>query len=179
LLNIIATFDRPDAGQVWLAGKLLHRLAPREAETVRQRDIGFVFQDFGLLASLTARENVEMALIASRLSRSRRKVLAREALVSVGIDELADRFPHEMSAGQKQRVGIARAIVKRPKLVIADEPTANLDAESAFALVTRIRELARDSQTAFLIATHDQRLVEAASKRFSLSNGRLYKVGAA
>ena len=173
LLNIIGTLDRADSGEIWLDGDPLHLISREEHEAVRRCDIGFVFQELGLLPNLTARENVEMALLLENGTRASRRARANAALASVGLHEHAGRFPHELSGGQKQRVGIARAIVKRPKLVIADEPTANLDSQNAFALISLIRALAQSEGTAFLIATHDARLLEAATSCFTLRDGVL------
>lgn len=179
LLNLIGTLDRPDSGELWLDGKPLHLASPEDRETVRRRELGFVFQEFGLLPGLTAQENVEMALLLEEDSRARRRIRAATALASVGLHAHAERFPHELSGGQKQRVGVARAIVKRPKLVLADEPTANLDSQTALALIALFRELAECQGLAFLIATHDARVLEAAEGRFTLNDGVLIPHGTA
>ncbi|MFO7277670.1 MAG: ABC transporter ATP-binding protein [Pseudomonadota bacterium] len=173
LLNVIATIDRADAGQIWLDATPLHCLVEPELEIVRRRDVGIVFQDFGLLPALTAAENVEMALLMEDASRRSRRARALEALDAVGLADHANRFPHELSGGQKQRVGIARALVKKPRLVLADEPTANLDSQNALALLTLMQRLTREAGIAFLVATHDSRLLEAADRRFTLCDGRL------
>lgn len=173
LLNVIATIDRADEGQIWLDAVPLHSLVESELEIVRRRDIGIVFQDFGLLPALTAAENVEMALLMEDAARRSRRARALEALEAVGLAEHANRFPHELSGGQKQRVGVARALVKRPRLVVADEPTANLDSQNALSLLTLMQRLTREAGIAFLVATHDPRLLEAADRRFTLCDGQL------
>lgn len=173
LLNIVGALDRPDYGEVWLCGKPLHRMGQHYCERVLRSEIGFVIQDFALLPALSAQENVELALLMEERSPVCRRVRSEAALGRVAMRDWKHHFPHELSAGQKQRVAIARALVKRPRLVIADEPTANLDSGNAFSLVSLIRSLAASSHIAFLIATHDQRLLAASSRRFLLTDGKL------
>lgn len=173
LLNILGLLDQPDAGEIHLDGMPLHGMDLRRKETIRRHDIGFLFQDFALLPTLTARENVEMAILMDHPCGMRRRLRANAALASVGIQELAERFPSELSAGQKQRVGVARALVKQPKLVLADEPTANLDAASAANLIDIMDGLVSHSGVTLLVATHDQRLLAAAGRRFVLNGGHL------
>lgn len=176
LLNVLGTLDRADSGEVWLGGVPVHLLSATDCEPLRRRHIGFVFQDFALLPTLTAAENVELALLLEDPARRQRRLRALAALREVGLAEHARRFPHELSGGQKQRVGIARALVKRPSLILADEPTANLDSATAFELIAAFRALAQSTAAALLVATHDGRLLDAADRRFALRDGCLSEI---
>jgi putative ABC transport system ATP-binding protein len=165
LLNLVGGLDQPSAGAITLAGRRLDRLSPAELADLRLQSVGFVFQAYNLIPVLTARENVEFVMELHALSR--------EILGEVGLDGVADRRPAELSGGQQQRVAVARAIVSRPAVVLADEPTANLDSQTARELVELMRALNEKHGTTFLISTHDPMVMELAPRRIGLRDGRI------
>jgi len=171
LLNLIGGIDDPTAGSVTVAGERLGHLSRTGAARVRLHLIGFVFQSFNLVPVLTAFENVEYPLLLRNLPKAERKRLALEALRSVGLGDLAGKRPKEMSGGQQQRVAVARAIVALPRVVLADEPTANLDSATGKELVTLLRTLNRENGTAFLFSSHDPLIIGCADRVIRLSDG--------
>ena len=171
LLNILGAIDRPNGGEVRVEGGLVDYSDEKALETYRRHAIGFIFQSFNLAPVLTAQENVELALINHRLSKTEVKTRSRQMLSAVGLDEHADKFPRQLSGGQQQRVSVARALVKRPKIVLADEPTASLDGANAFKLVRLLRSLSADFNTAFLISTHDPRLLDLLPRIVHMEDG--------
>jgi putative ABC transport system ATP-binding protein len=173
LLNLVGGLDQPSAGAITLAGRRLDRLSPAELADLRLRDVGFVFQAYNLIPVLTARENVEFVMELQGVSGERRHALSREILGEVGLDGMADRRPAELSGGQQQRVAVARAIVSRPAEDLADEPTANLDSQTARELVELMRALNEKHGTTFLISTHDPMVMELAPRRIGLRDGRI------
>ncbi len=173
LLNAIGGLDRPDSGQVWVADRRIDNLSKSELAEMRLRHIGFVFQAYNLIPVLTAQENVEFVMQVQGVSGAERHRRARDILHEVGLDGLADRRPAQMSGGQQQRVAVARAIVSHPAIVLADEPTANLDSHSADHLMALFVELNRHHQTTFVIATHDQRVMGYARRLIRMLDGRL------
>ncbi len=174
LLNLIGALDVPTAGQVEVLGSDLSALGRSARAELRLRGIGFVFQAYNLVPVLTARENVEFVLELQGVGRQRRK-RASEVLEQVGLGELADRRPLEMSGGQQQRVAVARAIASHPRLVLADEPTANLDGENAEVLMHLMRDLRDKQGMTFIFSTHDVRVVEHAVRVVTLEDGRVAK----
>jgi putative ABC transport system ATP-binding protein len=173
LLNLVGGLDQPSAGAITLAGRRLDRLSPAELADLRLQSVGFVFQAYNLIPVLTARENVEFVMELQGVSGGRRHALSREILGEVGLDGMADRRPAELSGGQQQRVAVARAIVSRPAVVLADEPTANLDSQTARELVELMRALNEKHGTTFLISTHDPMVMELAPRRIGLRDGRI------
>jgi putative ABC transport system ATP-binding protein len=173
LLNLVGGLDQPSAGAITLAGRRLDRLSPAELADLRLRDVGFVFQAYNLIPVLTARENVEFVMELQGVSAERRHQLSREILEDVGLTGMEDRRPAELSGGQQQRVAVARAIVSHPTIVLADEPTANLDSHTARELVELMRALNEKHQTTFVISTHDPMVVEMAPRRIGLRDGRV------
>lgn len=173
LLNLIALLDRPDRGEIRFAGEKIDGLSRQDAERFRARHVGIVFQSFNLIPTLSALENVEIALLPLEKSAAKRRERACAILERVGLGDRLKHRPAQLSGGQQQRVGVARALCKRPALVLADEPSANLDSRSAQALFALMRELAAECGTAFLIATHDQRLLQEADRSLELIDGRL------
>jgi putative ABC transport system ATP-binding protein len=173
LLNVVGGLDQPSAGEVSLEGRRIDRLSPAELADLRLERVGFVFQAYNLIPVLSARENVEFVMELQGVGGERRHQLSSEILQEVGLDGMQDRRPAELSGGQQQRVAVARAIVSRPTIVLADEPTANLDSRTARDLVELMRALNEKHQTTFLISTHDPMVMELAPRRISLRDGRV------
>jgi putative ABC transport system ATP-binding protein len=173
LLGMLARFERPDSGSIHLDGAALDALPDHELDTFRNRKLGFVFQNFNLVGTLTAQENVELALATCALPKRERRKAAAGALSLVGMEHRLDHTPGQLSGGQQQRVAIARALVNRPKLVIADEPTGNLDSKTAQQMLELVDRLHRDLGTTFIIATHDQRVMDMAGQVLRLEDGRV------
>jgi len=172
LLNLIGCLDTPTSGQVAIDGEAISGLSPGRRADLRARKLGFVFQTFNLIPVLTAWENVEYPLL---LQRGRGDVAARvrAALEHVGLADRARHRPPELSGGQQQRVAIARALVTEPALVLADEPTANLDSRTGHEIIELMRRLNRERGTTFVFSTHDPRIVNAADRVLEISDGRL------
>jgi putative ABC transport system ATP-binding protein len=173
LLNAIGGLDKPDSGEVYIAGRRIDNLSKGELAELRLRQIGFVFQAFNLIPVLTARENVEFVMQVQGVPSGERQAKAVEILEEVGLVGLEDRRPADMSGGQQQRVAVARAIVSRPALVLADEPTANLDSKTADGLMELFRELNDHHSTTFIIATHDKRVMSYAKRLVRMLDGRI------
>ena len=172
LMNILGLLDRPDSGDYELQGKEVAQLSPEERARVRNDAIGFVFQQFHLLPRTTATENVELPMLYSTRSDADIQKRAREALCRVGLEERLTHYPSELSGGQQQRVAIARAIVNDPAVVLADEPTGNLDQKSGLQIMDLFNDLNRNGSTILLI-THDEALASTASRVVRIDNGRL------
>jgi putative ABC transport system ATP-binding protein len=175
LMNILGCLDRPSDGQYWLGGEDVSRLNKAQLAGIRNRQIGFVFQSYNLLARSTALRNVMLPLLYSRHQRrsaSEREGLAREALEAVGLGGRTDHRPSEMSGGEQQRVAIARALVNEPLLILADEPTGNLDTASSQEIVDILRELHDRGRTIVMI-THEPELGEQAQRIIVLRDGRV------
>jgi putative ABC transport system ATP-binding protein len=173
LLNAIGGLDRPDSGEVWVAGSRIDNLRKGELARVRLNHIGFVFQAYNLIPVLTARENVEFVMQVQGVAATDRKQRALAILEEVGLAGLGDRRPAQMSGGQQQRVAVARAIVSKPALVLADEPTANLDSHTSDQLMELFTQLNANHKTTFVIATHDQRVMEFARRLIRMLDGRI------
>jgi putative ABC transport system ATP-binding protein len=173
LLNAIGGLDRPDSGEVWIAGERIDTLSKGELAELRLHRIGFVFQAFNLIPVLSARENVEFVMQLQGVAASERRMRALDILEEVGLGGLENRRPAEMSGGQQQRVAVARAIVSRPALVLADEPTANLDSKSSDSLMTLFTKLNQHHNTTFIMATHDERVMAYARRRVHMLDGRI------
>ena len=173
LLHLLGGIERPSSGSVVVAGQDLQALSGGAASDFRARHIGFVFQFFNLLPTLTALENVVCALEPLPGSRASRRDDARAALAAVGLADLADQYPGRLSGGQQQRVAIARAVVKRPALLLADEPTGALDAQTARQVMALLRDLRQQRGCALVIATHDAMVCDYADRVLRLESGRL------
>jgi len=173
LLNAIGGLDIPDSGEVWIAGQRIDQLSKGQLAHLRLRQIGFVFQAYNLIPVLTARENVEFVMQVQGVRAAERRERTDAILAEVGLAGLEGRRPAEMSGGQQQRVAVARAIVSRPALVLADEPTANLDSKSSDALMELFVELNQRHNTTFIIATHDQRVMAYARRVIRMLDGRI------
>lgn len=173
LLNAIGGLDKPDSGEVYIEGRRIDNLGKGELAGLRLRKIGFVFQAYNLIPVLTARENVEFVMQVQGVPGAERHEKADSILAEVGLDGLGDRRPAEMSGGQQQRVAVARAIVSRPTLVLADEPTANLDSKTSDGLMELFAELNQHHRTTFIMATHDQRVMAYAKRLVRMLDGRI------
>ena len=173
LLNLMGALDVPTGGRIEIFGRDLGRLNRRERAEIRLRSLGFVFQAYILVPVLTARENVEFVLELQGVAAARRRTQAEQTLGELGLGELAERRPSEMSGGQQQRVAVARAVAARPSLVLADEPTANLDSENAQALLQMMRRLRDEGGMTFVFSTHDPLVVSYASRVVTLRDGQV------
>jgi putative ABC transport system ATP-binding protein len=173
LLNAIGGLDIPDSGEVWVAEKRIDQMSKGELADLRLANIGFVFQAYNLIPVLTARENVEFVMQVQGVPSAERREKSLAILEEVGLQGLEDRRPAEMSGGQQQRVAVARAIVSRPELVLADEPTANLDSKTADELMGLFKELNKHHDTTFIIATHDRRVMRYAKRIVRMQDGRI------
>jgi putative ABC transport system ATP-binding protein len=173
LLNLIGALDTPTSGKIQIEGVELSELSPAALSKLRLHKLGFVFQAYNLIPVLTARENVEFVMELQGLSDKSRRDRALEVLDRVGLGGLEDKRPLEMSGGQQQRVAVARAIVTRPSLVLADEPTANLDSETAARLLELMAQLNQEEGVTFLFSTHDPLVMAAARRIVRLRDGRV------
>ena len=173
LLNAIGGLDKPDSGEVWLADERIDQLSKGELAELRLHKIGFVFQAYNLIPVLSARENVEFVMQVQGMSASERHERSRAVLAEVGLADLADRRPAQMSGGQQQRVAVARAIVSKPALILADEPTANLDSRNSDELMDLFSHLNSIHKTTFVIATHDERVMAHVPRLIRMLDGRI------
>ncbi|MGB5223654.1 MAG: ABC transporter ATP-binding protein [Arenicellales bacterium] len=173
LLNMIGGLDVATAGEITVAGKRLDKMPMSELADLRLQHIGFVFQAYNLIPVLSARENVEFVMQLQGIEADQRRVNAMEILQQVGLTGMEDRRPAELSGGQQQRVAVARAIVSKPALILADEPTANLDSENSDKLMTLMRELNSQIGTTFIISTHDEGVMAFAKRLIRLHDGRI------
>jgi putative ABC transport system ATP-binding protein len=173
LLNAIGGLDRPDSGEIYIAEQRIDTLSKAELADLRLRRIGFVFQAYNLVPVLTARENIEFVMQVQGVPADRRQERSEAILEEVGLAGMGNRRPAEMSGGQQQRVAVARAIVSEPELVLADEPTANLDSVTSDELIELFKELNTRHGTTFIIATHDQRVMEHARRLVKMLDGRI------
>ena len=172
-LNLIGALDAPTSGDVAVEGRALSALSRSELARVRRDRIGFVFQSYNLVQTLTAFENAEFVLALQGMAAKERRARVMEVLGQVGLQGLEDRRPDELSGGQQQRVAIARAIAPRPAIVLADEPTANVDSATADALLNLMESLNRDSGVTFLFSTHDPRVMARARRVITMRDGKL------
>jgi putative ABC transport system ATP-binding protein len=173
LISILAATLEPTAGEVSVLGKELTRLSKREKGVFRAQNVGFVFQQFNLLPSLTAAENVAVPLVINGYSKSSAVAQAEEVLVSVGLADKVNALPAQLSGGQQQRVAIARALVHKPRLLVCDEPTSAIDARTGHAIMTLIREVALQPDRVAVVVTHDQRVFDFADRIVTLEDGRV------
>jgi putative ABC transport system ATP-binding protein len=171
LLNVMGLLDRPSKGQVEIDGQSVGSLSDRELAMKRNRDIGFVFQTFHLIQDLNVIDNVEIPLLYRRLPAGKRRVMAQEALERVGLSARTTHFPSQLSGGQRQRVAIARAIVGRPSILLADEPTGNLDSQMGDEIMGILEDLNQGGSTIVMV-THDQRLASKTARIVRLFDGR-------
>jgi putative ABC transport system ATP-binding protein len=173
LLNIIGGLTRPSRGRVWVAGRDITEMSSRELAELRLQEVGFVFQAYNLLPVLTALENAEFPLVLRGVEAAERKKRVGELFRRTGLEGLEDRRPGKLSGGQQQRVAVIRAVVGRPALVLADEPTANLDSAASESLLQMMEELNREQGTTFVFATHDPRVMHHSRRLIRLVDGRI------
>ena len=175
LLNIIGSLDSPSQGSAKIMGEKIETLSHKRAARLRNQHIGFIFQTFNLLPVYTVFENVEFPLLLQKIGVSERKEMVMQALEWVGLADRASSKPSQLSGGQSQRVAIARAIVKKPELVLADEPTANLDAKNSHNIMDTMVKLNEELETTFIFATHDAKVMQYLKRKVTLDDGRVEK----
>ncbi len=175
MLNIIGSLDSPTEGRAIVLGKSIADLSHKESAELRNRHIGFIFQEYHLLPVYTVYENVEFSLLLQEMEASKREKAVLEALEWVGLTDKIDSKPAKLSGGESQRVAIARAMVKRPDLVLADEPTANLDSKNAHNVLQLMKKLNQELKTTFIFSTHDEKVMRYLDRKISLEDGRVVK----
>lgn len=173
LLNIIGGLDYPTKGKVVVGGVDITSLSENKLIDFRLNNIGFVFQAFNLIPVLTARENVELVMLMQNKNKKQREKTALDLLTSVGLSDRLNSKPSELSGGQQQRVAVARALASKPRFILADEPTANLDSKSAANLLDIMAKLNKEENMTFVFSTHDQRVIEKARRVITLVDGKI------
>ena len=173
LLNLISGLDSPDEGKVWLSGKLISDMSGKELSDFRRDNIGFIFQAYNLIPVLTVEENIEYIMLLQGIPKEERHKRVLEILDAVKLSGLENRRPTQLSGGQQQRVAIARAMVSNPKIILADEPTANLDSKTGSELLDMMAELNEKTGMTFLFSTHDKMVMERAKRVIVLKDGQI------
>lgn len=173
LLNLLGCIDVPSSGKVEVCGQDIARLSDKQASDFRAENIGFIFQNFNLIPVLSAYENVEYPLLLMKKPAKERRELTLKMLHDVGLSSHKHHRPNELSGGQRQRVAVARALVKGPKLVLADEPTANLDSKTGQSIIDLMYKMQAESHTTFIFSSHDKQVMEHAEKVFEIQDGLL------
>jgi putative ABC transport system ATP-binding protein len=173
LLHLIGGLDNPTSGEVELSGTNIARMSGTALSNFRRDHIGFIFQSYNLIPVLSAEENIEYIMLLQGVSQEERKSRVRAILETVGLAGLGDRRPAHLSGGQQQRVAVARAMVSEPDIILADEPTANLDSATGIGLLEMMRELNEQLQMTFVFSTHDQKIMDRANRLINLRDGRI------
>ena len=173
LLNIIGGLDRPTSGYVEVGGQDISKLSDNQLIDFRKDNIGFVFQAYNLIPVLTAKENVEFVMLLQGRAQKERDARTKELLEAVGLTDNIDRRPSQLSGGQQQRVAVARALAPKPKFILADEPTANLDSHSTTNLLDIMAKLNEEEKITFVFSTHDQRVIDRAKRVITLDDGKI------
>ncbi|MDD2586023.1 MAG: ABC transporter ATP-binding protein [Syntrophomonadaceae bacterium] len=176
LLNLIAGLEKPSKGTIKINGKHIEKMTEKDLARFRQRNIGFVFQSYNLLSSLTAQENVSLPLIFRGIKKQVRDELAADILAAVGLKRHLKHKPTQMSGGQQQRVGIARAFVSKPPVVFADEPTGNLDSRTTLEIMELMLEIAHENHQTLIIVTHDSHVASFADRIIHILDGNIQKI---
>ena len=176
LLNLMAGIEKASGGQIIIKGKNIRNMSEKQLAKFRQKYLGFVFQSYNLLNSMTALENVEFPLVFKRIAKKRRRRLAKDMLIKVGLGTRINHRPKQMSGGQQQRVGIARAFVAKPEIVFADEPTGNLDTRTTMEVMKLIKQIAKDNHQTIVMVTHDPRLAAFADKIIHILDGKIQSI---
>ncbi|MDE1950751.1 MAG: ABC transporter ATP-binding protein [Burkholderiales bacterium] len=176
LLNLVGCIDRADQGEVTVAGNAVNRMSDDELSDFRAANIGFIFQNFNLIPVLTAFENIEYPLVLAGMAPERRQRRVTRLLDAVGLADRAHNLPGQLSGGQRQRVAIARALARKPKLVVADEPTANLDSRTGEAILRLMRHMQEQYKISFLFSSHDRSLMKAADDLIMLRDGVIQSI---
>lgn len=176
LLNLMAGIEKLTHGQITIKGKNIHKMGEKSLAKFRQNYLGFVFQSYNLMNSMTALENVELPLVFKHINSKKRKMKAKEMLAKVGLESRLKHKPKEMSGGQQQRVGIARAFVSNPEIVFADEPTGNLDSKTSKEVMDLIKSMAKINNQTIVMVTHDRRLAEYADKIIHIFDGKVENI---
>jgi len=176
LLNLIGCIDQPDSGEIIVAGEVVQKLSDDALSDFRARHLGFIFQNFNLLPVLTVEENVEYPLLLARVPAAERKRRVGALLEAVGIADKARNIPGQLSGGQRQRVAIARALAPSPNLVLADEPTANLDSHTGAAIISLMRQMQRELHVSFVFSSHDPKVLAEADDAVMIRDGRIEKI---
>lgn len=173
LLNLIAGIDSPTEGSLLIGGEAVHDMTREQLTYWRSKNVGYIFQLYHLMPVLTAFENVELPLLLTDMNKSERREKIESVLTQVGLADRADHFPRELSGGQEQRVAIARALVAEPSLIVADEPTGDLDRESADGILDLLQDLTKEQNKTIVMVTHDPKAAARASRCLELEKGNL------
>lgn len=176
LLNLIGCLDRPDSGEILVAGLPVQQMPDDQLSDFRASHIGFIFQNFNLLPVLSAYENIEYPLILAGLPTAQRRQKVLDLLHDVGLDDRKNNLPGQLSGGQRQRVAIARALAAEPKLVLADEPTANLDSQTGAEVIELMRKMQRERDVSFVFSSHDPQVHAEADDLISIRDGRIVSI---
>lgn len=175
LLHLIGGLDEPDGGSVFLSGTNIAEMSGNELSDFRRDHIGFIFQAYNLIPVLSAEENIEYIMLLQGVPAAERKARVKEMLAMVGLEGLGDRRPSHLSGGQQQRVAVARAMASRPDIILADEPTANLDSKTGMSLLDVMRDLNEQHNLTFVFSTHDQKIMDRATRLIHLQDGAVEK----
>jgi len=176
LLNVMAGIEKITSGEIIIRNRKINKMSERELSIFRQKYLGFIFQSYNLISSLTAFENVELPLIFKEVLPKKRRRLVKEIIKAVGLSGRAKHKPSQMSGGQQQRVGIARAFVSSPEIVFADEPTGNLDTKTTMEIMSLIKSIAKEYNQTIVMVTHDSRIAEFADKVINIHDGHIASV---
>jgi len=175
-LNMVAGLEKPSRGEIFIGGIPIHKLNEEQVTLFRQKNIGFIFQAFHLMPMMTAIENVSMPLVFRGAPKKRRKAMAKDVLLAVGLSGYDNRKPTQMSGGQQQRVGIARALAGDPKIIFADEPTGNLDTNTTREVMTLIIKQIKDNGQTLILVTHDKNVAEYADRVVTIEDGNIIEI---